>query len=193
MATSNSPENNNIAGKERAITTIAELVARLKADGTVVSPELLEKLQRREPTKEGAIELFNAVENKFPRTLGDTWYLVVLSALVGVDPDYAGNLYTFLINKPEYKTSESRKSLVRRLREVLVKNVSVQGVCRPLEALFAIAALERPEDQDFSFSREHWRAGPQNRERGEKWLNTSKILKSRNRFHSIPSIPLSNR
>jgi hypothetical protein len=36
---------------------------------------------------------------------------------------------------------------------VLVKNVALQGVCKPLEALFAIAKLERPEDQDFSFSR----------------------------------------
>jgi hypothetical protein len=34
-----------------------------------------------------------------------------------------------------------------------VKNISIQGVCKPLEAVFGIAKVERPEDQDFSFSR----------------------------------------
>ncbi|RFU30726.1 hypothetical protein B7463_g5631, partial [Scytalidium lignicola] len=60
---------------------------------------------------------------------------------------------------------------MRRLREVLVKTVSIQGVCKPLEAIYAIAKAERPEDKDYSCSRENWQSGPENRARGEKWLS----------------------
>jgi hypothetical protein len=76
-----------------------------------------------------------------------------LSALVGADPEHVGTLYTYLINKPEFKTSDSRKALVRSLREALVKNISIQGVCKPIEGVIAIVKVERTEDQDFSFSR----------------------------------------
>lgn len=126
------------------------------------------------PTKDEAIALFESIEKKFPhKTVGnDTWYMVVLSAIVGVEPEHTANLYTYLINKPEFSTSESRQALIRRLREALVKNVSIQGVCKPLEALFSISKIEKPEDKDYSFSRENWQAGPENRARGEKWLNT---------------------
>lgn len=111
-----------------------------------------------------------------------------LSALVGVEPEHAKHLYTYLINKPQFSTPESRQALVRRLREALVKNVSVQGVCKPLESLFSIAKIERPEDKDYSFSRygyttggymvsnifyrENWQSGPETIERGNRWLNT---------------------
>jgi len=59
----------------------------------------------------------------------------------------------YLIQKPQHATSESRQNLVRRLREALVKCVSIVGVCKPLEAIFSIDAAERPEDKDYSFSR----------------------------------------
>ena len=72
-----------------------------------------------------------------------------------MEPDLIATLYTYLINKPEFETSESRKALVRRLREALVKNVSLQGVCKPIEAIVGITKVEKPEDQDFSFSRFH--------------------------------------
>lgn len=125
----------------------------------------------REPTEEEAITLFEAIEKTFPHgTLGDDkWYLVTvsqlqvlgtqvanncqLSALLGTEPTHAGYLYTYLTKKPEYTTPESRQALVRRLREALVKNTSIQGVVRALEALFSITKLERPEDRDYSFSR----------------------------------------
>lgn len=42
---------------------------------------------------------------------------------------------------------------MRRLRESLVKSVSVVGVPKPLEAVHQISAVERPEDKDYSFSR----------------------------------------
>ena len=177
MATIKSANNasSQIAGKERQIKAVTELLEKLKEDKPTSQSELMALVESineiNKPTKDTAIKLFEAIEMKFPhKTLGeDKWYLVVvsvqwlestnktdtyqLSALVGVDPEYAGNLYVFLINKPEYKTSESRKALIRRLREALVKNVSTIGVCKPLEALFAIEALERSEDQDLSCSR----------------------------------------
>jgi hypothetical protein len=92
--------------------------------------------------------------------------------LVGVEPEHAVNLYNYLISTSQFSTPESRQALIRRLREALVKNVSIQGVCKPLEALFSISKVERPEDKDYSCSRETWQAGPENRKRGEKWLNT---------------------
>ena len=42
---------------------------------------------------------------------------------------------------------------MRRLREALVKLVSVIGVPKPLEAIFSIGDIERDEDKDYSFSR----------------------------------------
>lgn len=42
---------------------------------------------------------------------------------------------------------------MRRLREALVKLVSVVGVPKPLEAVFSMAEVEREEDRDYSFSR----------------------------------------
>ena len=71
----------------------------------------------------------------------------------GGQPEFAGNLYTFLVAQPNYATTEARQALVRRLREALVKSVSIVGVCRPLEAIFSIDAVERVEDKDYSSTR----------------------------------------
>ena len=65
----------------------------------------------------------------------------------------ASELYKYLISKPQYSTPDQRKALVRRIREALVKLVSVVGVPKPLEAIFSIADVERDEDKDHSFSR----------------------------------------
>lgn len=71
----------------------------------------------------------------------------------GGQPEFAANLYSYLIEQPRYQTSESRKALIRRLRESLVKLVSVVGIPKPLEAIFCITEVERDEDKDYSFSR----------------------------------------
>lgn len=77
-----------------------------------------------------------------------------ISALTGGNqPEFVGNLYTHLIHQPQYSTPPSRQRLVRRLREALVKCVSIVGVCKPIEAVFQIAEVEREEDRDYSFSR----------------------------------------
>ena len=108
------------------------------------------------PTKEETLALFASIEQHFPaKTLGnDKWFILALAAIVGGGhPELAADLYLHLISRPEYTTPDSRKALVRRLREVLVKLVSVVGVPKPIDAVFSIAGVEREEDKDYSFSR----------------------------------------
>ncbi|KAF2195970.1 hypothetical protein GQ43DRAFT_485306 [Delitschia confertaspora ATCC 74209] len=127
----------------------------------------------QDPTKEEGITLFKAIEHKFPsEALGDdTWYLVTLAALVGGgQTDFAPTLYTYLISRPKFSTTESRRSLLRRLRETLVKLVSIIGVCRPLEAVFLIDGVTGEDDRDYSFSREGWQADEKNLQRGKEWF-----------------------
>ena len=76
-----------------------------------------------------------------------------LSALVAVSPSSVATLYKYLLTKPQFSTTSSRQALMRRLREALFKNVSIQGVCKPIEAILAIIDIENPEDRDLSFSR----------------------------------------
>ncbi|EGP83206.1 uncharacterized protein MYCGRDRAFT_88187 [Zymoseptoria tritici IPO323] len=104
-----------------------------------------------EPTVAEAVVLFQELEQRFPSTTlgGDRWYILA----------------------PEYSTADARKALMRRLREALLKLVSVVGVPKPLEAIFSIAAVEKPEDRDMSFSRETWQSGPENLARGRNWLS----------------------
>jgi len=108
------------------------------------------------PTRPETLALFTTLESHFPTsTLGsDKWYILTLAALVGGGhPELAADLYLHLISRPEFTTPESRKALVRRLREVLVKLVSVIGVPKAIDAVFSIAGVEREEDRDYSFSR----------------------------------------
>ncbi|WPG98259.1 Hypothetical protein R9X50_00104700 [Acrodontium crateriforme] len=124
------------------------------------------------PSAQDAIDLFKTLEEQFPSNLGaDKWQILAISAITGGGhAEYAGHLYNYLIAKPEYTSPEQRKGLVRRLREALVKLVSVVGVPKPIEATFSIGANEREEDKDYSFSREHWQSGEANRKRGGDWL-----------------------
>lgn len=71
----------------------------------------------------------------------------------GGQPGFAPLLYTELIKRPEFQSSEQRQALMRRLRETLFKLIVIIGVCKPLEAIFDIDAVTRPEDKDYSFSR----------------------------------------
>lgn len=71
----------------------------------------------------------------------------------GGQPEYAPLLYKELIKRPEHQTSEQRQELMRRVRETLLKLVSIVGVCKPLDAIFDIDAVTAPEDKDYSFSR----------------------------------------
>ncbi|SCO24411.1 unnamed protein product [Fusarium fujikuroi] len=118
-------------------------------------------------------ELFQRIESSFKSTqLGlNRWYLLVIGTVSGSpDPTVAAALYTYLIRQDSYQTSESRKLLVRRLREALIMTFPIAGACKPLEAVLAIAELERPEDRDYSTTRTGWQADGSNHERGVRWF-----------------------
>ncbi|CAI6227635.1 unnamed protein product [Periconia digitata] len=117
--------------------------------------------------------LFTSLEQTFAQTaLGSSrWYLVALAALVGgTEPLLADQLYLHLISKPEFQTPATRQALIRRLREALVKLISIIGVCKPIEAILSISKVEREEDRDYTFSRENWKADQANHDRGLDWL-----------------------
>ncbi|KAF2824722.1 hypothetical protein CC86DRAFT_296133 [Ophiobolus disseminans] len=126
----------------------------------------------RDPTEDEALALFRAIEEKFPsESLGkDTWYVLTYAAMVGGgQPSFAPLLYKELIKRPEYTTSEQRQGLMRRIRETLFKLIVIVGVCKPLEAIFDIDAITRPEDKDYTFSREGWQCDEANAKRGFEW------------------------
>jgi hypothetical protein len=87
----------------------------------------------------------------------------------GGQPAFAPTLYKNLIARPEHSSPEQRKVLMRRIRETMMKLVSIVGVCKPLEAIFDIDAVTAPEDKDYSFSREGWQCDEANRQRGLAW------------------------
>jgi hypothetical protein len=87
----------------------------------------------------------------------------------GGQPAFAPTLYLELIKRAEYSASEQRKTLMRRIRETMMKLVSIVGVCKPLEAIFDINAVTAPEDKDYSFSREGWQCNEENQQRGFAW------------------------
>ncbi len=118
-------------------------------------------------------ELLADIETRFKATqLGaDKWYILALSCITtGPEPEFAAQLYQHLIAKPEFQSSESRQQLVRRLREALFKAICPIGVCKPIESILAVAAVERPEDRDLSFSREGWQADAENERKGREWF-----------------------
>ncbi|KAF2875705.1 hypothetical protein BDV95DRAFT_626174 [Massariosphaeria phaeospora] len=118
-----------------------------------------------DPTDEQALALFATLEQTFPsNTLGtDKWYILT--------PSFAPLLYTSLLTRPEYSSPEQRQALMRRIRETLMKLVPIVGVCKPLDAIFEIAAVTAPQDRDYSFSREGWQCDDANRQRGMAWLS----------------------
>lgn len=119
-------------------------------------------------------DLFKQIEDEFTKTkLGNSrWYILVVACLVASpDPETAKDLYLYLINKPENQSSESRKQIVRHLREALVKTICLVGVCKPIEAILAISQVEQPEDRDYTFTREAWQADEANHERAQAWFH----------------------
>jgi hypothetical protein len=130
-------------------------------------------------------ELFSKIENNFKTTnLGEhRWYLLVIACLsASPDPEASAALYLYLTRQEAYQTSESRQALVRRLREALVKTICLVGVCKPIEAILAIAKVEKPEDRDFSRTRQDWQADDANHERAVNWF---KQLYTRNAADTI--------
>lgn len=129
----------------------------------MASPELIPELS----------ELFSKIENNFKTTnLGEhRWYILAIACLsASPDPEASAALYLYLTRQEAYQTSEPRQALVRRLREALVKTICLVGVCKPIEAILAIAKVEKPEDRDFSRTRQDWQADDANHERAVNWF-----------------------
>ncbi|KAF4446571.1 DNA polymerase alpha subunit B [Fusarium austroafricanum] len=118
-------------------------------------------------------QLFQTIEDRFKSTkLGNQrWYLLVIACLsASPDPEAAAALYQYLTRQDAYQTSESRQALTRRLREALIKTIILVGVCKPIEAILAILKIEKPEDRDYSSTREGWQADQANHDRGIDWF-----------------------
>ncbi|KAF2747677.1 hypothetical protein M011DRAFT_518903 [Sporormia fimetaria CBS 119925] len=128
--------------------------------------------QNSPPIRADLTTLFQSIETRFSSTnLGDRWYLLVLSALVGgTEPELSSHLYLYLLQQPSYQTSSSRQALTRRLRETLIKLISLIGVCKPIEAILSISKVESPCDRDYSFSRQNWQCDTANHARGMAWM-----------------------
>lgn len=119
-------------------------------------------------------QLFQAIEKALSSTaIGpNRWYLLVLAALCGgTEPLLVDQLYLYLINRPDCTQPAARQALVRRLRESLVKLICIVGVCKPIESILAISKVERPEDRDLSFSREHWKNDEKNHAQAMRWFD----------------------
>ncbi|KAI9897814.1 hypothetical protein N3K66_007670 [Trichothecium roseum] len=120
-------------------------------------------------------QLFEKLEEKFRASgLGeDKWYILATAALAGGnDPELSGPLYSHLTRQPSFSAPEQRQRLVRRLREALVKSVSIVGVCKPLEAIMAINERESEPDKDRSpATRQGWACDEENLRRGMAWLS----------------------
>jgi hypothetical protein len=117
--------------------------------------------------------LLKSIESNFQDAgFGDEkWYILAITTLAASnDPELADHLYFYLIEKPQYATPQARQALIRRIREALVKSVSILGVCKPMESILAISRLERDEDKDYSCSRENWKCDANNHVRGVKWM-----------------------
>lgn len=130
-------------------------------------------------------ELFSNIEHNFKMTdLGEhRWYLLVIACLsASPGPEASAALYLYLTRQEAYQTSESRQALVRRLREALVKTIGLVGVCKPIEAILAIAKVEEPKDRDYSRTRQNWQADAANHERAVDWF---KQLYTRNATETL--------
>jgi hypothetical protein len=140
---------------------------------TVDVPLILEHTMATLTTTVELHQLYERIRSRFPASsLGEErWFFVVLSTLTSAGkPELAADLYLFLISQPGCSDSEARKALMRKLREALVKAVSIVGVCRPLEAIMCIDGVTKPEDAETSCSREEWQCDATNHERGTSWL-----------------------
>jgi hypothetical protein len=118
-------------------------------------------------------QLFTEIEKKFETTKlsGESWYILIAACLAGSpDPELAAHLYVHLRDQPKYATSASRQELVRRLREALVKSISLVGVCKPIEAIMAISEVELDEDKDYTCTRRDWKCDEANHERATNWF-----------------------
>ena len=128
------------------------------------------------PVPEKLVALFRHIEQQLQHTsLGaDSWYHLLIAAFVGsTEPELCADVYRHLVSLPRFSSPEQRQALIRQIREMLVKAISVVGVVKAMVAIMAINQHERPEDKDLSVTREGWQCDEQNLDRGMDWKGTS--------------------
>jgi hypothetical protein len=120
------------------------------------------------------LHVLQVVEARF-QSIGfnrDRWYILAVACIAAsTDPEVADQLYNYLISKGDCSTPSARQATIRRIREALVKSVSIVGVCKPMESIMAIAKVERNQDRDYSCSRERWQCNETNHDRGTRWFH----------------------
>ncbi|KAF2096334.1 hypothetical protein NA57DRAFT_58254 [Rhizodiscina lignyota] len=89
--------------------------------------------------------LLQSFEEQFPQKWhNDKWYLAAIGALIGCNKAaLCGDLYSYLLEKPEYATPEQRKALMRRMREAMVKCIIINGI--PV-VMTAVLEAWRPDE-----------------------------------------------
>ena len=104
--------------------------------------------------KKKARALMESIEDLILSTLRqDSWYLAAIGALLGTQQsELVGELYQYLIAKPQYQTASQRQQLVKRMREALLKLVPIVGMPLITRAFNALVSVEAPEDHDSSAS-----------------------------------------
>ncbi|PQK13538.1 hypothetical protein BB8028_0004g04690 [Beauveria bassiana] len=96
---------------------------------------------------------------QFEQSLGSrNWDITILSALTSGThfATAAGKIYEYQTKRREFSTKAQRQSLIRRLRETLVKLVVISGVPKSFEAILGLASTIEDEDNDKTFSRSGW-------------------------------------
>ncbi|CAG8148823.1 unnamed protein product [Penicillium nalgiovense] len=100
----------------------------------------------------------------------EKWYLTTLSAITTTpELHLCGQLYLYLISQHAYSTTTARSELIRRMREVLFKDIALVGLPKPAEALLSITQFMSEEDGECSFTREGWQCDEANHARG--WVD----------------------
>lgn len=101
-------------------------------------------------SKDSLPAMFTRIEAEFPESLGSaTWYLVVASALMSFfHPSCIADLYKHLTSQSQYRTSEQRILLSKRLRDLFLKTWTLVGIPPVVSAAVALAAVEDERDVD---------------------------------------------
>ncbi|KAF2808127.1 uncharacterized protein BDZ99DRAFT_445287 [Mytilinidion resinicola] len=122
-------------------------------------------------------DLFETIRKSFPESLPqDSWYIPSqASALLATDggENFAA-LYKYAIKQlGPGSSSEARKNVSRRLREVIIKTWTLLGLPKVFPAYYSLASAEAPGDAAADFERSERRANLHPDEvsaRGQDWI-----------------------
>ncbi|KAF2493636.1 hypothetical protein BU16DRAFT_465362 [Lophium mytilinum] len=121
-------------------------------------------------------DLFETIRKAFPESLPqDSWYIIVASALLATDGgEHFAALYKYALDQlGPGSSSEARKNVSRRLREVIIKTWTLIGLPKVFPAYYSLASAEAPGDAAADFERSERRANlhpDQVTARSQDWL-----------------------